>query len=102
MPTAVVVVNELDRSADVPPGEKYVLLASWDHVLGLDVQRDARAGWEPTAEMRGLMAERDEARTAKDYEESDRIRDLLTSMGVEVMDTAEGTKVRPRSSPSSG
>jgi cysteinyl-tRNA synthetase len=102
MPSAVVVVNELDRSADVPPAEKYALLASWDHVLGLDIERDARAGWEPTDEMRALMAERDDARAAKDYVESDRIRDLLTSMGVEVMDTAEGTKVRPRSSPSSG
>jgi len=42
------------------------------------------------------MKERDEARAAKDYATSDRIREQLTSMGVEVMDTATGTQVRPR------
>ncbi len=89
-------MNELDRAADVPPGEKYALLASWDHVLGLDLEREATSGWAPTAEMEALMAERDAARAGKDYATSDRIRDELAAMGLEVMDTAEGTKVRPR------
>ena len=42
------------------------------------------------------MAERDAARAGKDFATSDRIRDELAAMGLEVMDTAEGTKVRPR------
>jgi cysteinyl-tRNA synthetase len=96
MPGAVAVINELDRSAEVSPGEKYALLAAWDAVLGLDLEREARAGWEPDDTMRALMAERDEARIRKDYAASDRLRDQLASMGLEVMDTAEGTRVRPR------
>jgi cysteinyl-tRNA synthetase len=96
LPGAVAVVNELVSSADVADGEKYALLTSWDHVLGLDLERDARAGWEPSDEVRGLVAERDEARAARDYARSDEIRDRLQAMGLEVMDTAEGTKVRPR------
>jgi cysteinyl-tRNA synthetase len=96
LPAAVLVVNDLDRSSEVPPGEKRALLASWDHVLGLEVQRDAEAGWEPTAEISRLVAERDAARATKDYAVSDEIRDRLQEMGLEVMDTAEGTKVRPR------
>src|SRR5688572_27538885 len=44
MPSAVRVVNDLDHSTDVSPGEKRALLASWDHVLGLDLEREARAG----------------------------------------------------------
>ena len=48
LPTAVRVVNDLDRSPDVPPDEKRALLASWDHVLGLDLDREAREGWEPS------------------------------------------------------
>jgi cysteinyl-tRNA synthetase len=95
MPAVVVVVNELASAADVPDGEKYALLASWDQVLGLDLERDAKAGWEPTEEMRALMTERDAARAAKDYDRSDRIRDELAAIGLEVMDTAEGTRVRP-------
>jgi len=96
MPSAVVVVNELGRSGAVSPGEKYALLASWDAVLGLDLEREATSGWVPTSAMEALMAERDAARAAKDYATSDRIRDELAAMGLEVMDTAEGTKVRPR------
>ena len=96
LPTAVRIVNDLDRSPEVPPGEKRALLASWDRVLGLDLDRDAEAGWEPSDEVRRLIADRDEARTRKDYATSDRIRDELEAMGLEVMDTPGGTKVRPR------
>ena len=96
MPTAVVIVNELVSSKDVADGQKYALLASWDFVLGLDLEREATAGWEPTTEMRALVTERDAARAARDFATSDRIRDALVAMGLEVMDTAEGTKIRPR------
>ncbi|HEX5936728.1 MAG TPA: cysteine--tRNA ligase [Actinomycetota bacterium] len=96
LPTAVRVVNDLDRDPDVPPGEKRSLLASWDHVLGLDLERDARAGWEPSEEVLALVRERDAARAGKDYARSDALRDALQGRGLEVMDTAEGTKVRPR------
>jgi cysteinyl-tRNA synthetase len=96
MPSAVLVVNDLDHSTDVPPGEKRALLASWDQVLGLDLEREARAGWEPTEEMQKLVAERDVARASKDYARSDELRDELQALGLEVMDTAEGTRVRPR------
>ena len=95
MPGAVAVVNELASSADVPDPEKAALLASWDQVLGIDVGREARTTWEPTAAMRELMAQRDAARAAKDYATSDRLRDELAALGVEVMDTASGTEVRP-------
>jgi cysteinyl-tRNA synthetase len=43
-----------------------------------------------------LVAESDAARASKDYAESDRIRDDLAALGLEVMDTIEGTRVRPR------
>ena len=82
-------------SADVPDPEKAALLASWDQVLGIDVGREARTTWEPTAAMREFMAQRDAARAEKDYATSDRLRDELAALGVEVMDTASGTEVRP-------
>ncbi len=96
MPSAVRAVNDLDRSSEVPPGEKRALLASWDHVLGLDLEREARAGWTAPGDVLRLVAERDAAREAKDYTRSDELRDELQAMDLEVMDTAEGTKVRPR------
>ena len=96
LPAAVRVVNQLDHSAAVPPGEKYALLASWDSVLGLDLEREATAGWQPPEDAQRLVAERDAARAGKDFATSDRIRDELQVMGLEVMDTPDGTKVRPR------
>ncbi|HET9723468.1 MAG TPA: cysteine--tRNA ligase [Actinomycetota bacterium] len=95
MPQALVVLNET-ISSDLPGAERYALLAAWDAVLGLDLERDAVAGWAPTDEMRALVADRDAARAARDFATADRIRDRLAALGLEVMDTAEGTKVRPR------
>ena len=95
MPEALVVLNET-VSAGIAGGEKYALLASWDQVLGLDLERAAREGFEIPSDVRKLVDERDEARKQKDFASSDSLRDRLTEMGWEVMDTAEGTKVRPR------
>jgi len=95
LPRALVVLNET-VGAELPGGEKYALLASWDRVLGLDLERDALEAWEPTGEMLALVAERDRARAAKDFSSADDIRDRLQEMGLEVMDTPEGTRIRPR------
>jgi cysteinyl-tRNA synthetase len=95
MPATLVVLNEA-ASSGIAPGEKYALLSSWDRVLGVDLERLAREGWEPSPEVRELIRKRDEARQAKDWATSDAIRDRLASIGLEVMDTADGTKVRRR------
>ena len=95
LPRALVVLNEAVGAA-IAEGEKYALLATWDAVLGLDLERDAREGFEPTQEMRDLIAERDAARAAKDFARSDELRERLQGLGLEVMDTAEGTTVRRR------
>jgi cysteinyl-tRNA synthetase len=96
MPSAVVVTNELASAADVPGAEKYALLASWDSVLGIDIEREARSGWTAPEEALQLIEQRDEARAARDFAAADQLRDRLQDMGFEVMDTPEGTKIRPR------
>ena len=83
-------------SGAVGGGEKYVLLTAWDSVLGLDLERTALEGWEPSDEMKDLVRKRDEARAVRDYLTSDAIRKQLIGMGLEVMDTQQGTRVRPR------
>ena len=95
LPRALVVLNET-VSAAIQDGEKYALLAAWDALLGLDLERDARTRWEAPQEVLALIAERDAARAAKDFARSDEIRDRHQAMRLEVMDTPEGTKVRPR------
>jgi cysteinyl-tRNA synthetase len=96
MPQALVVMNEAFASQSLPVGEKYALLESWDQVLGLDLTRSVGRDWRPSEEVAELIRRRDEARSTKDFAASDAIRDQLIAMGLEVMDTAEGTQVRTR------
>ena len=96
VPAAVVVLNEA-VSSQVPEAERRALLAAWDAVLGLDLERLAREGFETPDDVRALVRDRDDARRRKDFARSDELRDRLTGLGWEVMDTAEGTRVRPRS-----
>ncbi|SNS12357.1 cysteinyl-tRNA synthetase [Humidesulfovibrio mexicanus] len=76
-------------------------VAKWSGVLGVFGQepeaflaalkacRAGRAGIEP-ARVEALLAERLEARKAKDFARSDAIRDELAAMKVEVKDTPQG------------
>jgi cysteinyl-tRNA synthetase len=114
MPQALVVLNEMVASGAVGGGEKYALLAAWDSVLGLDLDRLARTvtrrvsqgvdisvvvtdKMDLTDQVETLVRQRDEARRAKDFVAADEIRKKLIALGFEVMDTSEGTKVRPQS-----
>ncbi|MDQ3991395.1 MAG: cysteine--tRNA ligase [Actinomycetota bacterium] len=94
LPAAVVVLNETVH-ADLPDADKRALLASWDRVLGLDLERMAREGFEVPDDVRDLVRERDQARAARDWARADHLRERLTDAGWEVMDGAAGTEVRP-------
>ncbi len=55
-----------------------------------------RSGARPRARPERLLAEREEARGAKDFERADAIRDELAEMGLEVRDSADGARLVPR------
>jgi cysteinyl-tRNA synthetase len=64
-------------------------------VLQNDPEQWFRASFgEQAAEIDKLVAERVAARAAKNYAESDRLRDELAARGVEVMDSASGSTWR--------
>ena len=64
-------------------------------VLQSDPEHWFRASFgEQAAEIDKLVAERVAARAAKNYAESDRLRDELAARGVEVMDSASGSTWR--------
>jgi cysteinyl-tRNA synthetase len=63
-------------------------------LVGLGSVADNDAATDATAE--SLLAERDEARAAKDFARADEIRDRLAEMGWEVRDSADGARLVPR------
>jgi cysteinyl-tRNA synthetase len=93
-PVALTVFDEVLALKKVDAGEKLATLAAMDDVLGLglmDLDR-ARLRIRPKSAVieegaiEALLVRRKEARAAKDFATSDRLRDELAAQGVEVMD----------------
>ena len=89
--------------AKVNDATKLYALKDFDQVLSLNLlaaaqalqkKQDEEAAASADPEIDALVAARTEAKKAKNYAEADRIRDLLKEMGVEIIDTPQGTKWR--------
>ena len=84
-------------------GTKLAALRDFDRVLSLNLleaaqqlqekqKQEAEASADP--ELDALVARRPVAKTELNFAEADRIRDELKAMGVEIIDTPQGTKWR--------
>lgn len=102
-PEAIAEMSALATAANIAkkPAEQakakgeLMAAASLLGILQDDPERWFRASFgEQAAEIDALVAERVAARTAKNYAESDRLRDELAARGVEVMDNASGSTWR--------
>ncbi len=88
------VLEELLATKKLDPYDKWIAMAAMDDVLGLDLCRLKRADLRirpksaeiSEAEIEDALARRKEARAAKDFAQSDALRDDLGAKGVEVMD----------------
>src|SRR4051795_1944970 len=92
-PTALVVLGELDKDADVPPGAKFETFAWADRLFGLDLARDVGrvATVEPLPDgAQEILDRRAAARGAKDWAVADSLRDELATLGVAVTDGPDG------------
>ena len=69
------------------------LLLKFDEVLGLDLKNYKKEETEIPKEDIELVEKRNIARKNKNWEESDRIRDILMSKGYTVKDGKEGTLI---------
>lgn len=95
----VTAANNARKPADQARAKAELLAAA--HLLGLlqdDPEHWFRASFgDEAAEIDRLVAARVAARVAKNYAESDRLRDELAARGVEVMDSATGSTWRRKS-----
>ena len=92
-PRALQVLRRAAADDALPPGSRFELFAWADRVLGLDLVRDVGRP-RPLALLPDGAAElveaRAAARAARDFAESDRLRDILATLGVAVADTPAG------------
>ncbi len=93
-PRALPVLEELLADKRLDGDARLMVLAQFDAALGLDLMALTRADLRVRpadalvgeAEIEARLAQRREARAAKDFARSDAIRDELIGAGVEVMD----------------
>ena len=91
MPRALAAVQEMLKS-DLSPSDRLATVLDFDRVLGLDLNRIGEPGKLPE-EIQTLAGQRKAAREAKNWTESDRLRDAIEEKGYVVQDTKEGMKV---------
>ncbi len=92
MPVAMSVVWDVVKNPNKSQKLKNLLLR-FDEVLGLDLKNYKKEENVLPEEVLELVNARNEARTNKNWAESDRIRDILIEMGYTVKDSKEGTIV---------
>lgn len=95
-PQALQVLRDVERDPEITDGSRFEFFAWADAVLGLDLgrtvgQAEKKSDIDP--EIQALLDERAAARVAKDFAESDRIRDELADLGFTVTDTPDGQKL---------
>ena len=88
-PQALAVLWDAMKS-DLDPGAKRALLRDFDGVLGLGLS-EVGAADEVDERIDGLVAEREAARSRRDFAGADAIRDALAAEGVVLEDGPEGT-----------
>lgn len=96
VPQVLPILEEAVANKAIAVDEKLRLVASIDLALGLDLLRTRRIDLRvrpadariDEAEIESRLEKRQQARAAKDYAASDRIRDELSGHGVAVMDGA--------------
>ncbi len=93
-PEGLAVLDLLVGVSAIPPSDAVVAIGKVDAVLGLnlltltrtDLRIRPKAATITVAEIEATLAQRKDARAAKDFATSDKLRDKLTAEGVEVMD----------------
>jgi cysteinyl-tRNA synthetase len=82
-------LRSVEKDPNLSDKEKAEIFTFADQVLALDLGREVIVPDLP-AELTRLLAEREVARSAKNWSESDRLRSELESAGLTINDTADG------------
>jgi cysteinyl-tRNA synthetase len=88
MPKALATLQELLKS-DLPNEDKLATILDFDKVFGLDLEKahnDSNNEKDIPEKIQKLIDERNIARSNKDYQKADELRDQITALGFEIKD----------------
>jgi cysteinyl-tRNA synthetase len=88
-PRALQRLRAVEKDVALSPAEKAGIFRFADQILGLDLSRVPEKR-ELTEQQSQLLKEREIARAAKDFAESDRLRSALEESGLEIQDGPQG------------
>ncbi len=92
MPLAMSVVWDVIRYPEKSK-EFAKLLTKFDEVLGLEIDKQIESNEAIPEEIQKLVEERQKARENKDWEMSDKIRDIIKEKGYIIKDSKDGAKL---------
>jgi cysteinyl-tRNA synthetase len=97
MPAALAVAHAVAGADDLDAVQRRALLFDFDRVLGLSLGAPAEEEITELPEgAANLLEQRASARATRDFATSDRLRDELAALGVEVRDTPNGQETMVR------
>ncbi len=92
-PKALSYLWMLLKDGSVSGGDKLAVVYEMDKILGFNLEHLPAESAEESlsAELMGLIKEREEARKNRDWKRADELRDILLENGISVKDTPSGT-----------
>jgi cysteinyl-tRNA synthetase len=88
-------VGQVNRG-EVSGGDAVPVLVEMLGLVGLSSLTQPEEGAETDAGAERLLAEREEARSAKDFARADALREELAALGWEVRDSTAGARLVPK------
>ena len=92
-PRALQVIRKMEKDSGLTDSEKAKIFELSDQLFGLDLTRSidkTELLSELTELQKSLLAQRVTARSKGDFKASDRLRDELLAVGLQVQDTKDG------------
>lgn len=90
LPKVMIYLRNLEKDKTIGDQDKRAIFLYADQVLGLDLDRPVTLQSELTEAAQLLLNQRAEARATGNWGESDRLRDELAQMKIEVRDSKDG------------
>jgi cysteinyl-tRNA synthetase len=96
IPRGLAVVWDLLKDNDLSDNEKYCLIMDFDLVLGLKLGSNKIDKTDIPKNVLELAQKRLNARTAKNWEDADKLREEILNLGFEIADTENGYELKKK------